>query len=822
MKCFLFFLLLGAFLLPTAAPAAKPNMIVVFIDDMGYSDLSCFGGHVETQHIDRLAAEGIRFTNFYVNSPICSPSRVALLTGQYPQRHRITSYLNNRRSNHRRGLAQWLDPKAPTLVRELQKSDYATGHFGKWHMGGQRDVDDAPAISAYGFDQSLTNFEGMGPKLLPLTLKPNPKGGDPIKGRIWADAERLGEGFQWRQRSEITTGFVEEALAFITQAQADQKPFYLNLWPDDVHGPWWPPLDKWGGSKRELYQGVLDSMDEQLARLFNRVRNDPALRENSVIVVCSDNGHEPGAGTSAPLRGAKTWMYEGGIRSPLIVWAPGLMPNAQWGTTNESSVFSALDLNRSLYALAGIGPVQELDGEDLSQTLIGKAKASRQAPLFWRRPPDRPGFSHGYKEDNPDLAVRDGRWKYLVNHDGSKPQLYDLRKDSSESRNLADQHPEIVARLDRALREWNAEMPVDASYPAFKVTTNVPATHFVNPIGPGQDPWVIRDPHEDRYLWCFSENDEGIALYESKSLTSFGKKHLIWEAPESGPYSKQVWAPELHWIDGAWHIYFAASDGENKNHRAFVLRSAGADPFGDYQLNGPLQTGDTDDQNLWAIDMTPFQHGDQLYAIWSGWDTPTSDRQFLYLAEMASSTKLADQRVLLCENDDYPWERTEPAPRGRGLNEGPQVLKHGDRTFVVYSCGASWLPSYKLGLLELTGEDPLDPASWKKFPEPIFQSTRDTFGVGHSCFVKSPDSSEWWHLFHAKRTRKPGWDRVIFGQPFRWSKDDLPLLGKPVKSGDRLPRPAGEKTTRHDLPEQSDFSFGQPDCAKRKSRHPVV
>ncbi|MDG1670207.1 MAG: sulfatase-like hydrolase/transferase, partial [Akkermansiaceae bacterium] len=185
MKSLLAFLL-SSFLLHSQD---RPNVIVVFIDDMGYSDFSCFGGTVKTQHIDRLASEGIKFTNFYVNSPICSPSRVALTTGQYPHRYRITSYLNNRRDNSKRGMAQWLDPNAPTLAKQLKAHGYATGHFGKWHMGGQRDVADAPAIPSYGFDESLTNFEGIGPKLLPLTMKPNPKGGDPITGRIWADAE---------------------------------------------------------------------------------------------------------------------------------------------------------------------------------------------------------------------------------------------------------------------------------------------------------------------------------------------------------------------------------------------------------------------------------------------------------------------------------------------------------------------------------------------------------------------------------------------------------------------------------------------------------
>ncbi len=208
-------------------------------------------------------------------------------------------------------------------------------------------------------------------------------------------------------------------------------------------------------------------MDEQLARLFDRIRNAPKLRDNTVILVCSDNGHEAGIGNSDPLRGAKTWLYEGGVRSPLVVWAPGLIDPALAGTTNRESIFSAIDLNRSLYAIAGTKPVTGLDGEDVSATLLGKSHASRKAPIFWRRPPDRPGFGHGLDEDNPDLAVRDGKWKYLVNHDGSDPQLYDLDKDAPESNNLASDHPETVTRLDKALRAWNAEMPVDGSHPDF-------------------------------------------------------------------------------------------------------------------------------------------------------------------------------------------------------------------------------------------------------------------------------------------------------------------------------------------------------------------
>ncbi|MDG2222374.1 MAG: sulfatase-like hydrolase/transferase, partial [Rubripirellula sp.] len=387
----------------------QPNIITVFIDDMGWSDLSCFGGKgTTTENIDRLASEGLRFTNFYVNSPICSPSRVALTTGQYPQRHRITSYLANRRQNRSRGMAQWLDAKSPTLARSLQQAGYATGHFGKWHMGGQRDVGNAPLIRDYGFDRSLTNFEGLGPRILPL--KDAYDGKSPKKHDLGSAA--LGRGtIRWEDRSKITTAFVDETLEFIDHAQVTGQPFFVNVWPDDVHSPFFPPKvlrSETDESKRELYYAVLDAMDQQLGKLFDRVREDPTLRENTLILVMSDNGHEDGAGSSDPLRGSKSLLYEGGIRSPLIVWGPAFLAEKMPGVTNSESILCALDINRSLYSFAGINPDDgvQLDGQDVMPTLLGESMVGRREPIFWRRPPDRPGTAG---EDNPDLAVRDGR-----------------------------------------------------------------------------------------------------------------------------------------------------------------------------------------------------------------------------------------------------------------------------------------------------------------------------------------------------------------------------------------------------------------------------
>ena len=448
------FLLLLAAGLPVFSKE-RPNIVLFFIDDMGWGDFSCFGNKdASTPHIDRMAAEGIRFEQFYVNSPICSSSRTAVSTGQYPQRWKITSYLSNRDHNRKRGMAQWLAPKAPMLARTLQQAGYATGHFGKWHMGGQRNVADAPAITAYGFDASLTNFEGMGPKLLPLVLKP----GQEKPGRIWGDAERLGKGYRWMLRSKITEGFIDEAIPFIRKARSAKKPFYINLWPDDVHSPFWPPVDKWADGKRGLYHSVLQEMDRQFGKLFDLIRGDEALRKNTLVLICSDNGPEKGAGAAGPFRGFKTHLYEGGVRSSLIAWAPGLLKKK--GHVDRETVFSAIDLVPTLLEIAGVAAPRGVsyDGESLPGALLGEG-GSRKAPLLFRRPPDRDAF-YG---DNalPDLAIREGKWKLLCEYDGAEPELYDLSTDRGEKQNLAAQHPELVGRLSKTLIAWHQSLPPD-------------------------------------------------------------------------------------------------------------------------------------------------------------------------------------------------------------------------------------------------------------------------------------------------------------------------------------------------------------------------
>ncbi len=264
-------------------------------------------------------------------------------------------------------------------------------------------------------------------------------------------------------RSQITTGFIDAAIPFLDEASRNGKPFYVNLWPDDVHTPLWPSVGNWRQGKRNQYHAVLEELDRQLGKLFDHIRETPALRDNTLVLVCSDNGPEPGAGSAGPFRGAKTRLYEGGIRSPLIVWGPGLIAAKHRGTHNEHSVFAAFDLVPSMLTLGKVPtPANKVfDGEDVSATLIGKATASRRAPICWRRPPDRKFAGPMMVDPQPDLAIRDGRWKLLCDYDGSRAELYDLEADRAETTNLAIKHPDITTRLRQTVVDWHRSMPAD-------------------------------------------------------------------------------------------------------------------------------------------------------------------------------------------------------------------------------------------------------------------------------------------------------------------------------------------------------------------------
>jgi uncharacterized sulfatase len=441
----------------SAAAPPPPNILFVLIDDMGYRDLGCFGGtRAKTPAIDRLASEGMRFERFYVASPICSPSRCAFLTGQYPGRWRITSFLASREEDKRRGLADWLDPNAPSVARMLAEAGYHTAHVGKWHLGGQRDVGDAPAITEYGFKTSLTNFEGLGERIIPEF---EPVGGKPFKHGPSVMSAKLGSAsgpIHVVPRHEVTARYVDRAIVEMTKAGAERVPFFINLWLDDVHSPVQPPANLRGdGTPVSRYLGVVSEMDRQLGRAFDFVRSDAALRGNTIILLASDNGPEPGLGSAGELRGAKGQLYEGGIRSPLIVWSPGIMPRNTVGSSNDVTVICGIDLCPSLLTLgrANVPAGVKFDGIAMSNVLLGRVRSIRQEPVMWVRPPDRPGPRGQW----PDLAIREHDRKLLVKRDGSRPELFDLENDPNENTNIAASHPAVVKAMTERVIKWDRE-----------------------------------------------------------------------------------------------------------------------------------------------------------------------------------------------------------------------------------------------------------------------------------------------------------------------------------------------------------------------------
>jgi arylsulfatase A-like enzyme len=438
----------------------KPNILFIFIDDMGYADLGCYGNEdVHTPNIDRLAKEGILFTQFYVNAPICSPSRTAVTTGQYPARWGISSYINNRKSNADRGMKNYLDLSAPSVARNLKQAGYYTAHIGKWHMGGGRDVGDAPLITEYGFDESVTQFEGLGERYLAtyetLNLPDSTRG-------LEKQSAKLGNGpVHWAKRENFTQIFVDRTIVAIENAHKADKPFYINLWPDDIHTPLEPPLHLRGDlSTKARFLGVMHEMDKQMGRLFDYIRNNPELKENTLIIFTSDNGPDKAVNNAGPLRGYKTNLYEGGFREPFISWWPGKIPKKKEGTKNTKTVMAGIDLPLTFMKIAGATPDkdEEYDGESMLEAISGKTQQKRSNPIIWIRPPDRPGYNG---DNDPDLAIRKGDYKLLMDFDGSNIQLYNLEKDMGETQNLSEKEPVKASELKMELEEWFQKYPLD-------------------------------------------------------------------------------------------------------------------------------------------------------------------------------------------------------------------------------------------------------------------------------------------------------------------------------------------------------------------------
>ncbi len=439
-----------------AQSAPKPNVLFILVDDFGWGDLGANGGAgVPTPRMDQLAREGTRFTQFYVASPICSPSRCGLLTGQFPARWRITSYLQSRAGNAECGQADFLDPQAPSFVRTFKQAGYATAHIGKWHLGGGRDVTDAPKFAAYGYDVGLGTYESREPAA-PLGLKSVPWGKEREPQQV--------------ARHDRTRWMVDETLAFAKRSGT--QPWLVNLWLDDTHTPFTPSAEQKAvageGTGTAEYRAVLRETDRQMGRLLDGLRG-LQLDTNTLVLLAGDNGPQPSFDRkrTAGMRGMKWSLYEGGIRTPLVARWPGVIPA---GSVNSMKVVSAVDLFPTLCALTGVlSPAGvKFDGENLSTAFKGGTQPRTQ-PLFWEygRKPAPEGksairaFPYPGEPDSksPNVAVRDGAWKLLVNADGTGTELYNLTTDPNEAKNLAASEAATAARLKAAALAWRNSLP---------------------------------------------------------------------------------------------------------------------------------------------------------------------------------------------------------------------------------------------------------------------------------------------------------------------------------------------------------------------------
>jgi len=419
----------------TASDAAgrPPNVIIVFCDDLGYGDVGCFGAtRIATPNVDRLAAEGRKFTNFYVASPLCSPSRAALMTGCYPARVGLANFVL--RPDARRGLA----PTEITIAEVLKSRGYATCAIGKWHLGFL----DGFVPNAQGFDHYFGLYHNLDKW---ETKHFDDKGGTPLlrNGKV---VERPAD------KDTLVQKYTAEAVQFIRDHKGG--PFLLYLAHTMPHTPLGASEQFRGTSRCGPYGDAVQEIDWGVGELVRTLR-DLGLEKDTLLVFTSDNGPAPVEGASAgPLRGRKNTTYEGGMRVPAIFWGPGRVPAG----TVCGEVAATMDFLVTFGRLAGAAPPADrvIDGKDIRPLLFGEAGARSPYDAFF------------YHNGNGVLeAVRAGRWKLRIARPKGRKQkkppapvveLFDLKTDVGESKNLADQHPDVVARLKTLMQAHTEDL----------------------------------------------------------------------------------------------------------------------------------------------------------------------------------------------------------------------------------------------------------------------------------------------------------------------------------------------------------------------------
>ncbi len=450
---------------------SKPNIIFILMDDLGWRDLSCYGStFYETPCVDRLARDGIRFTDAYAACPVCSPTRASIMSGKYPARIGVTNYIDHGDSHPSRGRVidtpyiKELPLAEASVATALRDGGYQTWHVGKWHLGREQTWP-----LQHGFDANIGGCDMGCPYhgyFSPYKITTLPEGPD-------------GE--------YLTDRLTDEAIHLLRERSPD-KPFFLNLWHYAPHTPIQAPqhlIEKYQAKAKRLkldqinpivegeafpcehkkhlqiqrrivqsspeYAAMIESVDSNIGRLLDAL-DQIGQRDNTIVIFTSDNGGLSTAESSPtcnfPLAEGKGWMYEGGTREPLIVRWPG---EIKADSTCDSPMTSP-DFYPTLLESAGLKllPDQHRDGVSILPLLKGESQI--RGPIFWHYP------HYGNQGGTPGCSVRDGDWKLIEFFEHGRLELYNLRDDASEAVDLADSEPKIRGRLHQLLIDWRSSI----------------------------------------------------------------------------------------------------------------------------------------------------------------------------------------------------------------------------------------------------------------------------------------------------------------------------------------------------------------------------
>lgn len=445
-------------------PPRKPNVILILADDLGWRDLSCFGSqYYESPKIDALCAEGMKFTQAYAASPLCSPTRASLMTGQSPARLHLTNWIPGDENSRQKGgwrepeWKRYLSPDAVTIAELLKKQGYVTGIAGKWHLAnapvkGEEAANRERQPDRQGFDEVYSVADGGHP--------PGPKSG--YFGPFRLDNYNLDAKAPSTKDDFVIERLADRAVGFIEKHR--EKPFFFYLPFYAVHTPIMareskiapfknkPPV---GGQQDPVYAGLVAHMDEAVGRVHAKLK-ELGLMENTLILFISDNGGLMGKTDNAPLRDGKGSAYEGGVREPMFaVWKGVIKPGAECAVPVIST-----DFPPTILEMLGLParPDLHLDGTSFASLLRGQATTLDRDTLYWHYP-------HWKFKSAPFSVIRKGDWRLVESLTDGKTELYNLKDDIGETKDLSKQNPELAAGLRRDLHAWRekvgAQMPTE-------------------------------------------------------------------------------------------------------------------------------------------------------------------------------------------------------------------------------------------------------------------------------------------------------------------------------------------------------------------------